>query len=64
MKKYRHYKGGIYEYICTATLESDPSVQMMVYKSEEGTIWTRPAAEFLGQVNEKGQTIPRFQLIE
>jgi len=64
MKKYRHYKGGIYECICTATLESDPSQQMMVYKSDEGTIWTRPASEFFGQVNDNGRTVQRFQLIE
>jgi hypothetical protein len=64
MKKYRHYKGGLYEIICTANLESDRSVQMMVYKSEDGTVWTRPASEFFEQVNDKGQKIPRFQLIE
>lgn len=40
--KYRHYKGGIYEIVCEAKLESDPSVTMMVYRSHDGSIWTRP----------------------
>jgi len=64
MSKYRHFKGGLYEIICTASLESDPSVQMVVYKAENGTIWTRPAAVFFEQVEHLGKLIPRFQLIE
>ena len=44
MVRYRHYKGGIYELVCEATLESDPTVMMIVYKASNGTIWTRPAS--------------------
>ena len=58
--KYRHYKGGIYEIVCEAKLEADPDVIMMVYKSEEGMIWTRPKAAFFEQVQHQGQTVPRF----
>ncbi len=64
IKQYRHYKGGIYEFVCTAKLESDPGVQMVVYKSADGSIWTRPASVFFEPVVHNGQTIPRFQLIE
>jgi hypothetical protein len=42
--RYRHYKGGIYEVICEAILEPDPSVTMIVYRGTDGTIWTRPAS--------------------
>lgn len=48
--KYRHYKGGIYEIICEARLESDPDVVMVVYKSEEGLIWARPRDVFFESV--------------
>jgi hypothetical protein len=30
MTCYRHYKGGIYELMCEATLESDPTITMIV----------------------------------
>ena len=64
MKKYKHFKGGIYEWVCNATLESDPSVQMVVYRSANGTIWTRPESVFFEEIEYDGQKIPRFALIE
>ncbi|WP_025597268.1 DUF1653 domain-containing protein [Burkholderia sp. WSM2230] len=62
--RYRHYKGGIYELICEATLESDPSVTMIVYKASNGAIWTRPASEFFGQIEREGVSMPRFAQID
>ena len=41
--RYKHYKGGIYEWICEATLESDPSVTMIVYRASDGRVQTRPS---------------------
>jgi len=61
--KYRHYKGGIYEIICEAQLESDPGIVMMVYRSEEGLIWTRPRDVFFESVEYEGNTVPRFSPI-
>ncbi len=58
--KYRHYKGGIYEIVCEAKLESDPDVVMMIYKSEEGLIWARPKNVFFETVQHEGKTVPRF----
>jgi hypothetical protein len=58
--RYRHYKGGIYELICEATLESDPTVTMIVYRAENGTIWTRPASVFFELIEHEGQTVARF----
>ena len=34
MVRYRHYKGGIYELVCEATLESDPTVPRRIV-----TVW-------------------------
>ena len=58
--KYRHYKGGIYELVCEARLELDPDVIMIVYKSEQGLIWTRPRDVFFEFVEYEGNTVPRF----
>ena len=63
-KRYRHYKGGIYEIICEARLEADPSVIMLVYRSEDGAIWTRPRDVFFEMVEHEGKTVPRFAPID
>ena len=34
---YRHYKGGLYELLCSATLESDLS-EMVVYRAADGRV--------------------------
>jgi hypothetical protein len=58
--KYRHYKGGIYEIVCEAMLESDPNVIMVVYKSSGGSIWTRPRDVFFELVQHEGNIVQRF----
>ena len=58
--KYRHYKGGIYEMVCEAHLEAEPTVMMVVYKSADGTIWTRPKKVFFEDVAHEGLLVPRF----
>ncbi|MEI7296433.1 DUF1653 domain-containing protein [Paraburkholderia tropica] len=60
MVRYRHYKGGIYELVCEATLESDPAVTMIVYRAANGTIWTRPESVFFELVEVDGALVPRF----
>jgi hypothetical protein len=61
---YRHYKGGIYEIVCEAKLESDPSIMMMVYRSEDGSVWTRPRSVFFELVEHEGKNVPRFAPID
>lgn len=58
--KYRHYKGGIYELICEARLEADPDVIMIVYKADDGAIWTRPRDVFFELVQHGSGTVQRF----
>ena len=57
--QYRHYKGGLYELVCVATLESDHT-EMIVYRASNGSIWTRPKHVFFELVDVDGQKIPRF----
>jgi hypothetical protein len=61
--RYRHYKGGIYELVCEATLESDHT-PMIVYKAADGSVWTRPKEVFFEQVNLDGRMVPRFAVVE
>jgi len=62
--RYRHYKGGIYEHVCDAILESDPSVTMVVYRAANGTIWTRPRTVFFELVEVDGRQVPRFDPLD
>ncbi len=57
--QYRHYKGGLYELVCVATLESDLS-DMIVYRAADGSVWTRPSAIFFQLVEVDGTHVPRF----
>ncbi|MFT5588483.1 MAG: hypothetical protein ACI9ZF_000648 [Bradyrhizobium sp.] len=60
---YRHYKGGIYELIGPATLESDLT-PMIVYRAADGSLWIRPATVFNELVEVEGVWVPRFAPIE
>ena len=58
--RYRHYKGGLYDLVCEAKLESDPAIIMIVYRAEDGSIWTRPSDVFFELVEFDGKTVHRF----
>jgi len=63
MTRYRHYKGGIYEFVGDATLESDLTA-MVVYRAADGALWIRPGAVFHERVDVDGQQVPRFVRID
>jgi DNA polymerase-3 subunit epsilon len=56
---YRHYKGGIYEFVCEATQEADlqPAI---VYRAPDGSLWIRPKSVFFEMIDVGGKTIQRF----
>jgi hypothetical protein len=57
--QYRHYKGGLYELVCEATLEADLT-PMIIYRAADGSIWARPKAVFFELVEVVGLLVPRF----
>jgi hypothetical protein len=57
---YQHYKGGCYEWLCEARLEADPSVILVIYRSEDGLIWARPREVFFEKVRHENQLVDRF----
>lgn len=56
---YRHYKGGLYEVLHEATLESDLSA-MIVYRAADGSVWIRPRTVFFELIDIGGTMVPRF----
>ncbi|MDO8653827.1 MAG: DUF1653 domain-containing protein [Undibacterium sp.] len=58
-QRYRHYKGGIYELVCEATQESDLT-PVIVYRSHNGSIWTRSKEVFFEMVEVNGVIVQRF----
>ncbi|MBI3712941.1 MAG: DUF1653 domain-containing protein [Burkholderiales bacterium] len=62
LRRFRHYKGGIYELVCEAIQESDLT-PTIVYRSHNGTIWTRPHAVFFEWLEIDGQMVQRFSEI-
>jgi hypothetical protein len=57
--QYRHYKGGLYELVCEATLEADLT-PLIIYRAHDGSIWARPKAVFFELVEVDGLMVPRF----
>jgi DNA polymerase-3 subunit epsilon len=62
-QRFRHYKGGIYELVCEATQESDLS-PVIVYRSHNGSVWTRPKSVFFEMVEVEGARVPRFAVLD
>lgn len=59
MIQYRHYKGGLYELVCEATLEADLT-PMIIYRAHDGSVWARPKSVFFELVEVDGLLVPRF----
>ena len=57
--QYRHYKGGLYELLCEATLEADLT-PMIIYRAADGSVWARPKSVFFELVDVDGVMTPRF----
>jgi hypothetical protein len=61
--KYKHFKGGIYELVCEAKLESNPQIVMVIYKSDDGSAWVRPRDVFYELLEHEGKLVRRFEPI-
>lgn len=61
--RFQHYKGGIYELVCEATLESDLST-MIVYRAANGSIWCRPRQVFFEMIEVDDKQVQRFTPME
>jgi hypothetical protein len=57
--QYLHYKGGIYDLVCEATMESDLT-PLIVYKAANGSVWCRPKNVFFEMIEVDGKPVQRF----
>lgn len=62
--QFRHYKGGIYDFVCAAKLESNPETVMIVYTAADGSFWTRPEEVFFEMIEHDGKIVQRFIAID
>lgn len=62
--RYRHFKGGEYEVLGMAK-HSETGEALVVYRRLDSgrSLWVRPLAMFLEQVEYKGTRVPRFAFI-
>lgn len=59
-QRFRHYKGGIYEYLFESVVESDRAQRDIVYRAPDGTICNRRKEIFFGEVEVDGKIVRRF----
>lgn len=57
--RFKHYKGGLYELVCEATLEYDLST-MIIYRAANGSVWARPKDVFFEVIEVDGVKVQRF----
>ncbi len=64
MRTFRHYKGGLYEYICEAR-HSETEEELVVYRPlyNDSGVWVRPKKMFFEDVTVNGERVPRFSEI-
>lgn len=61
--RYLHFKGKYYEVIGVAK-HSETQEELVVYRAlYDGSLWTRPKAMFLEEVEAEGKRVPRFKYI-
>jgi cyclomaltodextrinase / maltogenic alpha-amylase / neopullulanase len=62
--KYRHYKGNDYEVIGVAK-HSETLEELVVYRALYGefSLWVRPLAMFIEDVEVDGKKMPRFEYV-
>ena len=62
--KYRHFKGGEYEVLATAT-HSETGEELVVYRALYGEckLWVRPASMWTEKVEKDGETLARFTFV-
>ena len=63
--RYRHYKGKDYEVLGVAT-HSETGEELVVYRTLYGdhSLWVRPLAMFIEQVEINGEPQPRFRRLQ
>lgn len=59
MKKYKHFKGEVYELICIAK-HSETKEELVIYQNGKQEKFARPSTMFFEDVEYQGKLVPRF----
>lgn len=59
MKLYKHYKGGVYEFLYIA-IHSETQEKLVIYRNSEGSVFARPYDMFFEDVVINNKSTPRF----
>lgn len=59
MKKYKHFKGGVYTFICLAK-HSETGETLVIYKDRDENTFARPYEMFFDKVEHEGKQVQRF----
>ena len=64
-RRFRHYKGGEYEYLGTAR-HSETEEELVLYRPlyNDSGLWVRPKTMFFENVTVEGKSVPRFEEIK
>lgn len=63
MKRFQHFKGGIYIYLFEA-LDVDSEETLVIYENLSGMKYARSKEEFFGYVQINGKQIERFKPLD
>ncbi len=59
MRKFKHFKGGIYEFLGIST-HTETGEKLVVYRNETGDLFARPYNMFFEKIMSEGKLISRF----
>ncbi len=59
MRKFKHFKGGTYEFLCIST-HTETNEKLVVYRNETGDLFSRPYNMFFEKIMSEGKLISRF----
>lgn len=57
---HRHYKGGLYEFLCVAE-HADNLGLLVIYRDSEGSTWARDRSEFYGKLEDGRERFERIK---
>lgn len=61
---FEDHKGGLYEWLGTAALDSNPSITMVIYKClDTNKVRTCPLTDWQSSINHRGVAVPRFKQV-
>lgn len=62
MGRWRHFKGGVYEFFARVRFEGEGD--LLLYRDASGDVWLRPWDMVFETIERDGRSLPRFARVE